>query len=739
MKRILTALLFLFMAFASVLAQEQRDSLVRLISGGRARLVEDKSGKVFRMVEKSKDKDVVFFHNNTYLQCDTSKWDVDAGLIDAIGNIIITQGDTRLTGDKIHYISNKDLAEFRGSLVQLEDGENNILRTHFLDYNTRDSVALFYNGASMKDEDGNIIESQEGSYDSKTGMFHFKGNVEMYSDSLFFITDDLKYDSKTKIAYFHGNTKGWKDDNHMSSDNGWYNINREDMEFQGNVYALNLDYEGWAGRAYYDKINNNLNLFENIQLLDTANKVIMTGNELRYTNNPRRMELSREPVMIAYGLEAEYEKPDSAFISAERFIYDGIRKCDIDTAVVAFAEERLGLTLLDPIQDAKQKAWETKINNMKKADRPVVPKDTTAATAPADSLASEAPSSLEEPEPESVPENVPDKNIAQAQRDSIPAAQPDSSGISRPDFPGPQKDSLMADMTAVRDSLAAAVGISDSLAVDSLSAGVGLRDSLMADSLAVDSLIVERDTTMIDFLRALKDIKLYKRDIQIRCDSLEYTSLDSITRLYKNPIIWYDNKTQLTSDSVQFIVKDKALRKGYLLSNAFVVSETEDTAYFHQIKSPEMVGHFTEGVLTRMDALGGVSALFFFAEKDEISLANTRESRMMSANLLDGELQRIYNIEGVKSDALPVYDMTQDQIHLRGFSWQIDRKLNSRFDITDIKPRKSVRSSYIKRRIFPNFTYTERYFQEYLNDVILPVRKTQKIEWNLKIEQTNKF
>lgn len=152
-----------------------------------------------------------------------------------------------------------------------------------------------------------------------------------------------------------------------------------------------------------------------------------------------------------------------------------------------------------------------------------------------------------------------------------------------------------------------------------------------------------------------------------------------------------------------------------------------------------MVGHFTEGVLTRMDALGGVSALFFFAEKDEISLANTRESRMMSANLLDGELQRIYNIEGVKSDALPVYDMTQDQIHLRGFSWQIDRKLNSRFDITDIKPRKSVRSSYIKRRIFPNFTYTERYFPEYLNDVILPVRKTQKIEWNLKIEQTNKF
>jgi len=103
-----------------------------------------------------------FLHNNTFLICDTALWNVNSEEIDAIGNVKILQNETQLTSDNLKYIIPLNLAQFRGSLVQLEDKENNILRTRTLDYNTKDSIAIFQNGGALKDKDGQIIESRNG-------------------------------------------------------------------------------------------------------------------------------------------------------------------------------------------------------------------------------------------------------------------------------------------------------------------------------------------------------------------------------------------------------------------------------------------------------------------------------------------------------------------------------------------------------------------------------------------------
>ena len=68
-----------------------------------------------------------------------------------------------LTSEKLDYFIDSDLAEFRGGVVQLQNKKRNILRTKHLDYNTKDSVALFRNGAAMRNEDGQLIESRNGS------------------------------------------------------------------------------------------------------------------------------------------------------------------------------------------------------------------------------------------------------------------------------------------------------------------------------------------------------------------------------------------------------------------------------------------------------------------------------------------------------------------------------------------------------------------------------------------------
>ena len=151
-RRILVAISVFLLTIIRLNAQEkssQVDSLVRLLSAQSMELIE-KDGVDYRKVTGP----ARFLHNDTYLICDTALWNVNTNEIFAISNVKILQDQTVLTGDRLTYYVDRDLAEFRGSLVQLEDKDHNILRTEYLDYNTRDSVAVFFNGGSMKDKEG---------------------------------------------------------------------------------------------------------------------------------------------------------------------------------------------------------------------------------------------------------------------------------------------------------------------------------------------------------------------------------------------------------------------------------------------------------------------------------------------------------------------------------------------------------------------------------------------------------
>ena len=72
-------------------------------------------------------------------------------------------------------------------------------------------------------------------------------------------------------------------------------------------------------------------------------------------------------------------------------------------------------------------------------------------------------------------------------------------------------------------------------------------DSLMASDTV--TAVPEPDTTKIGFLLANHKVKVYKKDMQIVCDSLLYSDLDSLARFFKEPIIWQEERTRITSSS----------------------------------------------------------------------------------------------------------------------------------------------------------------------------------------------
>lgn len=668
--------------FFRLSAQEkgsQVDSLVRLLSAQSMELIE-KDGVDYRKVTGP----ARFLHNDTFLICDTALWNVRTNEIFAISNVKILQDQTVLTGDKLTYYVDRDLAEFRGSLVQLEDKDHNVLRTEFLDYNTRDSVAIFFNGGSMKDAEGQVIESRTGTYDSKAKTFTFSDNVNMFTDSVFVKTTNLVYDSARNKASFGFGTDAWSEDNMLSSNAGWYDRNREIFLFRRDVHGMSDTQEGWADSLFYYRSTGDIELLGNAQVTDTTRDMSAVAGRMLYTDSLSRLVMTREPAVIGV-VKSETAPPDSVYFGADSIVAQSLMMFQIEDAVKSAAKSRLEDLSVDAVQNYRQKAAKEAAEAAAKAAENDPNRPKGGKKGGADKVEGD----VKAPKGGAVDKGI-DPNTAAAGLDLKPVGT----------------DSL----TTGLDSLA--VGL------DSLAVGV---DSLASatDSLAVqkDSIPEPQDSTKISFITAVKNVKLYKSDIQIVCDSLAYNDLDSLVRMYERPVVWNESNRQYSADSLFAVLKNQSLQKASLMSNAFIIIK-EDTLCYDQIRATEMLAYFdTTGALSRFDAMGDANAIFYLQEDSVYATVNKSEAKMLSAYFKNGDIDRVYYFESAKNDGYPVAQMTSEERVLKGFSWQPELRPSGRQDVTPYSIRPSERSRYAARPR-TSFEYTDKFYPGYMPGVM---------------------
>ena len=655
--RIEALLLLLTVAALPLRGQDK----VQLISAKSAQLIE-KDGENFRKVVGP----AKFFHNNTYLLCDTALWNVSTNIIDATGHVRIIQDQTTLTSETLQYVVDEDMARFRGNLVQLEDKDNNTLRTRYLDYNTRDSVAIFQDGAAMRDKDGQVIESLYGTYDSKAHLFVFNDQVNMYMDTTFVKTSRLEYRSDLSTAYFGYGTDMWQDDQMLSANDGWYDREKELYFFRRQVHVLTQTQETWSDSLWYHRVPKDAELLGHVELMDTTRNVYALAGRFEYCDSLNQVRMTREPAVMSVD-ENENGRRDTLYLGGDLLLYRTIKKCDIPDGWVKASEKRMSDIAGDPVMEYRKKAAE-------------------AAAKAAEEAAKNDP-------------NRPPENARQPQGNKPP-----------------QGDKPKEDKPAPADTLA--------MPADTL--------AMPADSLAAskDSLVVEeppKDTTKVAFLWGSKHVRLFRRDMQMASDSLTYTDLDSLVRVYQDPIFYNEGRRQYASDSMYIVIKDQQMQKAHLLSNAFITME-EGPGTYNQVRGAEMVAYFdSTTALTRFDALGGAASLFFLEENGALATVNKVETKMIYATFKDGDIERMYYYDNPKNDGYPTVQLAQDDKQLKGFRWEPERRPKSPADVTSLVPRRSERTSYLARP-HADFKQTELYFPGYINQIYRDIAIRDSLE-----------
>ena len=386
--------------------------------------------------------------------------------------------------------------------------------------------------------------------------------------------------------------------------------------------------------------------------------VFALAGRIEYLDTLSKTTLTRKPAVISQ-TEEEDGSIDTVYLGAEKLVYFTIPMFKVDSLAAVNAEKRLKDLDVDPVGEYRKKAAEE------------------AAKAAEESA-------MNDP-------NLAAKKAAEERKRAEAAAKAQRE----------KKAKAAADSLALKDTLA----VQDSLAIDS--------ELASADSIAA---VPPVDSTRIGFLEAIRNVRIFKKNMQVVCDSLLYTDLDSLARLFKDPVIWQETTRQYAADSITLVVSGGTMQKASLMSNAFVTLQ-QDENHYNQIRGTEMLAFFGDkSSLERFDVLGGASALFYIEENGVLATVNKTDSKMLSATFKDGQIERIYYYDQPKNDAFPKVQLTKDERNLKGFNWQPDRRPEDRNAVTPLSLRPSQRRSYAARPR-ARFKQTDIYFPGYIADI----------------------
>ncbi len=189
---------------------------------------------------------------------------------------------------------------------------------------------------------------------------------------------------------------------------------------------------------------------------------------------------------------------------------------------------------------------------------------------------------------------------------------------------------------------------------------------LCADSLNSEQLLEPPDSFKV--LRAYRNVKIWSRKLQGKCDSVFYHGKDSVFYLFDRPVLWSDT-SQFVGDTIWIAMQEKALKEIHLLNKAFIINESA-ALLTNQLKGRLIVARFYNKKLRSMDVKGNAESVYFVSEEGKGYIgANVIECSSILIEFNNEEkVDKIHFFKKPKGEMLPVAEGSNKRLegfHLR--------------------------------------------------------------------------
>ncbi len=217
------------------------------------------------------------------------------------------------------------------------------------------------------------------------------------------------------------------------------------------------------------------------------------------------------------------------------------------------------------------------------------------------------------------------------------------------------------------------------------------KDSLFITDKAVaisvhekDSMYIHGDKILVTgkskerIIRIFNDVKIFKSNLQGKCDSIHTSQISSLTQMFQNPILW-SGKSQITGDTIQLLSDNQTnkLDSLFVRKNGFII-EKDSLAIddFNQIKGRDIFGKFDGNDLRTMLVKGNAESLYF-NRSDKTKKLETITKEIASDiefTLEDNQITQTKYFKKSEGKTFPPSEFPVDKKKFNGFIWRGDEQ-----------------------------------------------------------------
>lgn len=248
-------------------------------------------------------------HDSMYMWCDSALIFEKVNSVEAFGNVRMEQGDTLfIYSDYLYYDGTAQLAMLRENVRMIN--RDTELTTDSLNYDRLLDLGYYFEGGTLADS-VNVLTSWWGEYSPATKLAVFNEDVRLVNPRFVLTSDTLKYSTLTKVATILGPSDIVNDSNHIYSERGIYDTQTDQAILLDRSVLTNQGRKMTGDSLFYDRRQGYGEAFGNVQLNDTVNRNMLTGNYCFYN------ELTDCAVATDRAVAIDYRQGDSLYMHAD--------------------------------------------------------------------------------------------------------------------------------------------------------------------------------------------------------------------------------------------------------------------------------------------------------------------------------------------------------------------------------------------------------------------------------------
>lgn len=187
-------------------------------------------------------------------------------------------------------------------------------------------------------------------------------------------------------------------------------------------------------------------------------------------------------------------------------------------------------------------------------------------------------------------------------------------------------------------------------------------------------------TDTIRFFQAFHNVRIFNDSLQAVCGELNYSTLDSVFRLYQEPVAWND-KTQISGDTMIVFTQNQKPHLIKVFNNSFVINHP-DPDIFNQISGKTLDAFFIDGNIDMVEVKGFAQTIYYPQNEDSAYIGmNKTTGNRMYAYFANGEMQKVKFIQDIRGALYPMDQIPKEESRLEGFLWQDERRPKTKLEM----------------------------------------------------------